>query len=129
MVGTLKRIAVIALCFLAPISVLGGETELADAYLKKVISHRKQNPYYRYHLAREAFFSGDYATAISHLRYAVRKKPNEDLFCFLLGVAYLQGGDTAAARRWLTRAEEVAATDALKRNYSSKMEALLSASD
>jgi Flp pilus assembly protein TadD len=105
-----------------------GETELADAYLKKVINHRKQNPYYRYHLAREAFFSGDYATAISHLRYAARKKPNEDLFCFLLGVAYLQSGDKAAGRRWLTRAEEVAATDALKRNYSSKMEALLSAS-
>jgi hypothetical protein len=106
-----------------------GETELADAYLKKVINHRKQNPYYRYHLGREAFFSGDYATAISHLKYAVRKKPKEDLFCFLLGVAYLQRGDKAAARRWLTRAEEVAATDALKRNYSSKMDALLSASN
>ena len=106
-----------------------GETELANAYLKKVINHRKQNPYYRYHLAREAFFSGDYATAISHLRYAARKKPNEDLFCFLLGIAYLQSGDKAAARRWLTRAEEVAASDALKRRYSSKIDLLLSPSD
>jgi Flp pilus assembly protein TadD len=118
----------VAMSSLAELYRRRGETELADAYLKKVINHRKQNPYYRYHLAREAFFSGDYATAISHLRYAARKKPNEDLFCFLLGVAYMQSGDRAAARRWITRAEEVAATDALKRNYSSKMEALLSAS-
>ena len=125
---TVDRHDEVAVSSLAELYHSRGETELADAYLKKVINHRKQNPYYRYHLAREAFFSGDYATAISHLRYAARKKPNEDLFCFLLGIAYLQSGDKAAARRWLTRAEEVAATDALKRNYSSKMEALLSAS-
>jgi hypothetical protein len=126
---TVDRHDEVAMSSLAELYRRRGETELANAYLKKVINHRKQNPYFRYHLAREAFFSGDYATAISHLRYAARKKPNEDLFCFLLGVAYLQSGDTAAARRWLTRAEEVAATDALKRNYSSKMEALLSASN
>lgn len=125
---TVDRDDEVAVSSLAALYNRRGETELADAYLRKVINHRKQNPYYRYHLAREAFFSGDYATAISHLRYAARKKPNEDLFCFLLGMAYLQSGDKAAARRWLTRAEEVAATDALKRNYSSKMEALLSAS-
>jgi Flp pilus assembly protein TadD len=125
---TVDRHDEVAVSSLAELYRRRGETKLADAYLKKVINHRKQNPYYRYHLAREAFFSGDYPTAISHLRYAARKKPNEDLFCFLLGVAYLQNGDKAAARRWLTRAEEVAATDALKRNYSSKMEALLSTS-
>jgi Flp pilus assembly protein TadD len=126
---TVDRNDEVAVSSLAALYHSRGEKELAEAYRKKVINHRKQNPYYRYHLAREAFFSRDYATAISHLRYAVRKKPNEDLFCFLLGMAYLQSGDKAAARRWLTRAEEVAATDALKRNYSSKMDVLLSASN
>jgi len=40
-------------------------------------------------------------------------------------MSYLKKGDPKAARRWISRAEEVAATDALKRRYASKMDILL----
>ncbi len=103
-----------------------GDAERAAMYRKRVMDHRRENPYYRYQRAREAYADGNYDTAISHLKYAIRKKNNEDEFYFLLGMCYLKKGNEPAARRWLARAEEVAATDALKRRYSSKLEMLLS---
>ena len=103
-----------------------GDTERAAMYQKRVMDHRRENPYYRYQRARDAYAAGEYGTAISHLKYAIREKKNEDEFYFLLGLCYLQTGNERAAQRWLARAEEVAATDALKRRYSSKLEMLLS---
>jgi Flp pilus assembly protein TadD len=103
-----------------------GDEERAAIYRKSVMDHRKENPYLRYQRARDAYTAEDYGAAISHLKYAIRKKKNEDEFYFLLGMCYLQKGDERAAKRWLARAEEVAATDALKRRYSSKLELLMS---
>ena len=104
-----------------------GQTELAERYNKQSAQHRMQNPYYRYHLAREAFLEKDYDTAIRHLRYSLRKKKNEDTFYFLMGLSYLQKGDEAVAARWLKKAERVSADDGLKRSYHNKMESLLGA--
>ena len=103
-----------------------GHTELADWYNKQTKLHRMRNPYYRYHLAREAFLARDYDTAIGHLKYSVREKKNEDTFYFLMGLSYLQKGNESAARRWLEKAEQVAEDDGLQRNYHSKLEMLLS---
>ena len=103
-----------------------GQTELADWYNKQANLHRMRNPYYRYHLAREAFFAKDYDTAIGHLKYSVRKKKNEDAFYFLMGLSYLQKGNESAARQWLEKAEQMAEDDGLQRNYHSKLEMLLS---
>lgn len=102
-----------------------GDQKRAAVYHKRVTVHRMRNPYYRYFLAGSALDAGDWDQAIGHLKYAVRKRPKEDQFCFLLGVAYLRNGDERAAQRWLARAQEVAATDALKREYASKADALL----
>ncbi|MDD5562730.1 MAG: tetratricopeptide repeat protein [Thermoanaerobaculaceae bacterium] len=102
-----------------------GDRERAAACQKRVIRHRWLNPYYRYELARRAYESQRYDAAISHLRYAIRQRPKEDRFYFLLGMSYLRKGDMRAARRWLDRAREVAASDALKRSYSSKIDTLL----
>ena len=77
--------------------------------------------------SHEAFEAQDYDTAISHLDYATRKKKNEGQFYFLLGRSYMKKGDDQAARHWLSLAEEVAATDALKRRYASKIDILMSA--
>jgi Flp pilus assembly protein TadD len=104
-----------------------GDQERAAIYRNRVADHRQRNPYYRFQLAREAFLAEDYDTAIRHLDYAIRRKKNEDQFCFLLGLSHMKKGDGQAARRWLSRAQEVAATDALKRRYSSKIDILLSA--
>ena len=103
------------------------DQERAALYRNRVRDHRQRNPYYRLQLAREAFLAKDYDVAILHLKYAVGKNKNEDQFCYLLGLSYLKKGDEPAARRWLSRAQEVAATDALKRRYSSKIDILLSA--
>ncbi len=104
-----------------------GDRERAARYRRQVDSHRRRNPYYRYYLAREAFLAEDFDTAIGHLDYAVRKRKNEDDFYYLLGLSYMKKGDERKARRWLSRAEEVAATDALKRRYADKIDILLSA--
>ena len=103
-----------------------GDAERAAMYRKRVMDHRRENPYYRYQRARDAYAAEDYNAAISHLKYAIREKKNEDEFYFLLGLCYLQKGDEKTAQRWLARAKEVAATDALKNRYSSKLEKLLS---
>jgi Flp pilus assembly protein TadD len=102
-----------------------GDRERAAAYQKRVIDHRYLNPYYRYELARQAYSGKDYAAAIGHLKYAIRKRPKEDQFYFLLGACYLEKGDKRAAERWLAKAKEVAATEPLKRRYSSKIDILL----
>ena len=105
-----------------------GDEERAEYYRGRVRYHRNRNPYYQYHLAREAFQQRNYAEAIEYLQLAIRRKEWEDSFYFLLGLSYLQLGDEEKARRWLSKAEEVAEGDALKRNYQSKLELLLSAS-
>jgi len=104
-----------------------GNDELAEYYENQVRYHRTRNPYYRYHLARQAFLERDYETSIKHLKYAVNRKQWEDSFYFLMGLNYLQLGDEVKARRWMEKAEEVAESNSLKRNYQSKIDLLLSA--
>jgi len=115
----------VAMSSLARLYEMQGDRERAAAYRKRVVRHRNLNPYYRYELARRAYAAQDYDAAIGHLKYAVRKRPKEDQFCFLLGLSYLEKGDERAARSWFARAEELAATDALKRRYSSKIDTVL----
>ena len=103
-----------------------GDVERAELYRRKVTRHRNKNPYYRFQLGREAFLARDYERAIPHLKFAARQRRGEDRFCFLLGLCYLQVGDEKAARRWLQRAEELAATDARRRSYSNKIDLLMS---
>jgi Flp pilus assembly protein TadD len=104
-----------------------GDEGQADAYRKKVFYHRKRNPYYRFMVAREALLEGDFESAQKNLNYAIRKRPKEDQFYFLLGMIHLQQGNAEAARKWFDKAEKLAASDALKRNYSNKIDMLMSA--
>jgi len=105
-----------------------GEPKLAARYRNKVRSHRKRNPYYRFQLARVAYHAEDYGLAIDHLKYAIRRQRDEDRFCALLGMVYLQMGDEKKSRQWMARAEKYAETDAMKSMYSSKIDRLMSAS-
>ncbi len=114
----------VAMSNLASLYDRQGREARAAAYRARVVDHRNQNPYYRFDLARQAFRTEDYDAAIGHLEEAIRRKKNEDQFYFLLGTSYLKKGDLQAAQRWLAQAEAVAATDALKRRYASKMAVL-----
>ena len=118
----------VAMSNLAALYEQQGDAERAARFRRRVDAHRMRNPYYRYRLGREAFLAANYEAAIRHLKYAVRRKKNEDSFYFLLGLSYLRIGDTNTAKWWLVQAQEVSATDALKRNYNSKIAMLLSAS-
>lgn len=101
-----------------------GQKDLAAWYNKQSEKHRMRNPYYRYHLAREAFLAEDYTTAIKHLKYSVRMKKDEDTFYALIGLSYLKEGDEPNARRWLKKAQRVAADGDQKLNYNNKLERL-----
>jgi Flp pilus assembly protein TadD len=105
-----------------------GEPKLAARYRNKVTTHRNRNPYYRFQLARVAFYAGDYDLAISHLRYAMRKNKEEDQFYALLGLVYLEMGEEEKSRRWMARAEKYADDDAMKSIYSTKIDNLIAAS-
>jgi Flp pilus assembly protein TadD len=105
-----------------------GEPELAQRYRNKVTTYRMQNPYYRFHLARLAYHSGDYDQAIDHLKYATRKSREEDRFHALLGLVYLKMGDEKRSLQSMARAEEVATSNAMKGVYSSKIDRLIASS-
>ncbi len=115
----------VAMSNLAGLYERQGDRTRASEYRQLASQHRSRNPYYLFQLAREAFQAGDYGGAAGRLEDAIRRKRNEDQFYFLLGMCRLKQGDEAGARRWLAKAEEVAATDALKRRYASKMDILL----
>jgi len=103
-----------------------GRGELAAQYQRKIESHRMQNPYYRYQLARAAFDDGDYSTAINHLKIAIRKNRNDDNFYFLMSLSYLNSGEKEEARNWMEKAEKVAEMDADKKRYQNKIDLLMS---
>jgi Flp pilus assembly protein TadD len=101
-----------------------GRPASADELARMISRHRMQNPYYRYHLAQEAFDAGEYRAAIGHLRFAVDQKRNEDRFMALLGLAYLRDGDEDAARSWLARAAAAAEDPGQRERYHTKLEKL-----
>jgi Flp pilus assembly protein TadD len=105
-----------------------GDSVQAERYRNKVRSHRRQNPYYRYHLARVAYYAGEYDLAIDHLKYAIREQREEDRFLFLLGLVYMEKGDAKRSLRYLTRAKNAAKSQARKSVYSSKIRRLQSSS-
>lgn len=116
----------VAMTNLIRVHTRNGNDELAAFYTTRVELHRNRNPYYRYQLAREAFFAGNYVDAIKHLNYTIRLKEQEDSFYFLLGLSYLQTGDSIRARHYLEQAESLAADEGVKQRYASKIKLLLS---
>ena len=120
-----NRWDLVAMSNLARLYERMGDRQRAATCQKKVAVHRMRNPYYRYSLALASLAAGDTDAAVRHLKFAIRKRPKEDQFYLQLGLTYLKRGDEGAAQRWLARAEEVAATDDLKRRYARKIDALL----
>lgn len=106
-----------------------GDPGKAEIYQRRVDEHRMRNPYFRFNLAREAFFDRDYDAAIKHLKVAIREHKNDDEFYFLLGLCHLMNGNEKEARKWTVKAEEVAATDEARRRYSTKIETLKAESE
>ena len=115
----------IAMSNLANLYEEEGLTELAEYYSGRVKSHRMNNPYYRYHLAQNAIIDGDYEAAIENLKFAIRKRKEEDRFYFLMSLSYLMSGDKETADSWMAKAKELAGDDTGKQHYQNKMDRLL----
>jgi Flp pilus assembly protein TadD len=113
-----NRDEIVAMSNLAGLYERQGDPRRAATYRRRVSNHRMQNPYYRFQRARQAFEAGDFDAAIGHLKFAVRKKRNEDQFCDLLARCYRSKGDERKARYWEERALQAAASDAPRRRYS-----------
>jgi Flp pilus assembly protein TadD len=119
----------VAMSNLAALYRQQGDAERADAYRRRVEQHRITNPYYRFRLASNAYRAGDYDASIAHLKFAIRKKDNEDAFYSLMGLNHLKKGDEKSARRWLERAVRVAEDAGSGQDSYSKLEKLLSSQD
>ena len=102
-----------------------GDHVAAARYESQARRHRDRNPYYRFHLGREAFLARDFELALRHLDYAIGKRPVEDSFYFLRGMVHLQMGNARQAREDLERAEAIAEDDTIRSRYHGKMEMLL----
>ncbi|PHZ86418.1 tetratricopeptide repeat protein [Paremcibacter congregatus] len=74
-----------------------GDAEKSDYYFRLARSHQMKNPYYRYFQALEAYRSGDYDLALSHLKAALKRRDDEKRFHQLLGETYAKLGDEPRA--------------------------------
>jgi len=117
--------SLVAMSNLASLYQEAGLTEEAAAYQHKVQTHRMRNPFYRYYLANEAFASGDYQTAIGHLKYAIQRQENEPRFFSLLSLSYLMSGDRAEAQLWMQRAKQASTVDQDEEKYGHKLKWLM----
>jgi Flp pilus assembly protein TadD len=102
-----------------------GDVASAERYRKKVDQHRLRNPHLRVKLAREAFASQDYGTAIEHLKYATRKERDDPEAFALLARCYLMTGDRERARSWADKAVLLAEDDEQRRRLETELAPVL----
>ena len=117
--------SLVAMSNLASLFEEDGRIQSAEYYRNQVQAHRMRNPYYRFHLAQSDVINGDYAAAREHLRFAIKRRKDEDRFYFLMGVSYALSGDQDAAEEWIVKAKELA-SDSDRRNYQNKIDRLMS---
>jgi len=60
-----------------------GDVDLANRYKHKVLTARKNNPYYRYALAKKAFSRDDFTSALEDIQLALTKEKKEHSFWYL----------------------------------------------
>lgn len=101
-----------------------GNEELASVFQERVKRFRLKNPYYRYELAETAYYEGDYETAITELTAAIRIIDKEEQFYRLLGLAYVQTGDSDKASDAFAEAEAVTESRQARQIYGEKQKIL-----
>lgn len=103
-----------------------GNDQKAQKYRDKVKYYRLRNPYYRLHLAKKMLLAKDYKASLRHVKYALRKVPNDDAFNFVAALTYLKMGDVSAANKYFAKAQEHSETDEQQQLYRHKMDLLTS---
>ena len=97
----------------------------AELYRQRAQEVRNRNPYYRYHLAEQAYREGDFAAAVQHSRAAVKGIEQDHRFHFLLGMSYLQLGKRERGEAALQKALEHANAETIKKAYRGKWSRVL----
>ena len=101
-----------------------GDYEQARHYEEQVTEFRRQNPFYLYQLARQAYAEANYDESQELLQRAIRLNDQEERFFQLLGLGHLQLGEVAAAKRRFQQAAELADSEDDKARYQRKLDLL-----
>ncbi len=96
----------------------------AEIFEKKVVYHRLNNPYYRYHQAQQALDSRQLAQALSHIKAAIDGYDKDHRFHFLAARVSSAQGDRAKAQKYLRRATQLTKDRAQKDRYEHKLDGL-----
>lgn len=88
-----------------------GDEERARQYASVIDRFNQRNPYFQYAQGRRAYERGNYESARSHFRRAIRLKPYEPSFHTGLAMAYVQLGELNRARDAREEAENVLAAN------------------
>lgn len=96
----------------------------AEVFEKKVVYHRRNNPYYRYYQAQQAFDERQLSAAFDHIRAAIKGYGKDHRFHFLAAKVSSAQGDVSRAQKHLQRAAQLTKDRAQKDRYSHKLDAL-----
>jgi Flp pilus assembly protein TadD len=91
---------------------------------QRIGGYRKRNPFRSFGLGNKALAAGDLEKAAKHFQEAVRRVPEEARFHFALGDALYRLGRLEEARESLSRAVELAETEAEREHYTRALESL-----
>ena len=100
-----------------------GEQELAEHYSARVHLFRRQNPYYLYQLAKQAYADQEFSEAQQLLIRAIGRNDQEHAFYELLGLVHLGQGHVEQAEDSFRKAAEIAEGEDQQR-YNRKLELL-----
>jgi Flp pilus assembly protein TadD len=104
------------------------QSHRASWYETRARRMREQNPYFRFHLAQEAYAAGAYERAHSHLGAAIRRHAYDHRFYYLMAQVLAHRGAPELAEDFLRRAHALAGeTD--RTRYAHKLQLLASRED
>jgi Flp pilus assembly protein TadD len=101
-----------------------GEDELAAYYAARVKLYRRENPYYQFYLAEQAYAGENYTQAETLLLAAIKRRKDEHRFYQLLGLTYLQMGDADEAQKRIRQAYEITDSPKQREFYNHKLQLL-----
>ena len=101
-----------------------GEDELAGYYANRVKLYRSKNPYYQFYLAEQAYIGENYTQAETLLLAAIKGRKDEHRFYQLLGMTYLQMGNTDEAQKCIRQAYEMTDNPKQRQFYNYKLRLL-----
>ena len=102
-----------------------GNKERAAFYENEVISFRDRNPYYNFSKGKAAFSDGFYEESVRQFKEAIRKKDDEHLFHYALGLSYIKLNDFNNAEKSLKKAISYTWDEVIKKYYAQVLDNLL----